>query len=188
MAQSLDVIWRNLRPFAGGAFLVFLGQSLARTCLSRRSTVASARARHHPDVRNRARKRVRAHRSSARLEIVGSESLGATRPRVLMHRDEADACDACGLPGDYWRVTAMTRRADAKAGAAGRRDRLGMLISPLQLDTAIHADPPAPPSPARFDRGLMSGDPLTDRVILWTRVTTSEEVVAVDWLSRATRR
>ena len=34
---------------------------------------------------------------------------------------------------------------------------------------------------ASFDHGVASGDPLTDRVILWTRVNTSEADVAVTW-------
>jgi alkaline phosphatase D len=33
-----------------------------------------------------------------------------------------------------------------------------------------------------FRHGVASGDPLTDRVALWTRVTTSHESVAVDWV------
>ena len=34
----------------------------------------------------------------------------------------------------------------------------------------------------KFEHGVASGDPLTDRVVLWTRVTTEEESVPVDWL------
>ncbi len=32
-----------------------------------------------------------------------------------------------------------------------------------------------------FEHGVASGDPLADRVILWTRVTTTQQSVAVDW-------
>jgi len=97
----------------------------------------------------------------------GGDARGAGRPRLSAH---------------VWRLTATTTRADAKAGAAGRRDRVGMLISPLQFDPAACADAATPPSHARFDHGLASGDPLTDRVILWTRVSPAEEAVAVEWL------
>jgi len=50
---------------------------------------------------------------------------------------------------------------------------------------------PAPvvvaPTMAAFLHGVASGDPLTDRVILWTRVTTdSTTPVAVDWLMSET--
>jgi alkaline phosphatase D len=34
---------------------------------------------------------------------------------------------------------------------------------------------------APFYHGVASGDPLTDRVILWTRVTTEDATVSVDW-------
>ena len=40
---------------------------------------------------------------------------------------------------------------------------------------------PPPPHPT-FDHGVASGDPLTDRVVLWTRVTTAAEQLPVDWL------
>jgi len=45
-----------------------------------------------------------------------------------------------------------------------------------------------PPSAARFDHGVASGDPLTDRVVLWTRLSTEAAApVQVDWLiSRST--
>jgi alkaline phosphatase D len=33
-----------------------------------------------------------------------------------------------------------------------------------------------------FQHGVASGDPLTDRVVLWTRVTTDEYSVPVDWV------
>src|SRR3954463_2432190 len=33
-----------------------------------------------------------------------------------------------------------------------------------------------------FAHGVASGDPTTDRVILWTRVTTDEERVPVTWV------
>lgn len=33
-----------------------------------------------------------------------------------------------------------------------------------------------------FEHGVASGDPLTDRVVVWTRVTTEEEKVAVAWV------
>jgi alkaline phosphatase D len=79
---------------------------------------------------------------------------------------------------------------DSEAGAAPR------------ATTAAAHDPPgmarisAPPSfhldrrPAdlrapvgiRFDHGVASGDPLTDRVMLWTRVTTDEVSVPVGWV------
>ena len=36
-----------------------------------------------------------------------------------------------------------------------------------------------------FAHGVASGDPLTDRVILWTRVTTEGRPVAVDWVVAA---
>src|SRR5215203_2487690 len=32
-----------------------------------------------------------------------------------------------------------------------------------------------------FEHGVASGDPLTDRVVIWTRVTTDEERVPVGW-------
>ncbi|MFN8299878.1 MAG: alkaline phosphatase D family protein [Chitinophagales bacterium] len=34
---------------------------------------------------------------------------------------------------------------------------------------------------APFYHGVASGDPLTDRIILWTRVTTEDATVSVDW-------
>ena len=34
----------------------------------------------------------------------------------------------------------------------------------------------------RFEHGVASGDPLTDRVILWTRVTTRRRAVALRWV------
>ena len=34
----------------------------------------------------------------------------------------------------------------------------------------------------RFDHGVASGDPLTDRVVLWTRVTTDRVSVPVGWV------
>ena len=39
------------------------------------------------------------------------------------------------------------------------------------------------PGKARFDHGVASGDPLADRVILWTRVTASPDAnaVTVNW-------
>ena len=37
-------------------------------------------------------------------------------------------------------------------------------------------------SAAGFDHGVASGDPSTDRVVLWTRVTTDEESVPVGWV------
>ena len=40
---------------------------------------------------------------------------------------------------------------------------------------------PPPPHPT-FDHGVASGDPLTDRVVLWTRVTTAAEQLPVDWV------
>ena len=43
--------------------------------------------------------------------------------------------------------------------------------------------PPLAPAMAAFLHGVASGDPLTDRVILWTRVTTdSTAPVTVDWV------
>jgi len=33
-----------------------------------------------------------------------------------------------------------------------------------------------------FEHGVASGDPLTDRVVIWTRVTTEEEAVPVEWI------
>ena len=33
-----------------------------------------------------------------------------------------------------------------------------------------------------FEHGVASGDPLTDRVVIWTRVTTGEPQVPVDWV------
>jgi alkaline phosphatase D len=40
---------------------------------------------------------------------------------------------------------------------------------------------PIGPASREFLHGVASGDPLTDRVVLWTRVTTEEESVPVEW-------
>jgi alkaline phosphatase D len=37
------------------------------------------------------------------------------------------------------------------------------------------------PTPSVFQHGVASGDPLEDRVILWTRVTCSDDIVPVDY-------
>jgi len=41
---------------------------------------------------------------------------------------------------------------------------------------------PMGPAAGEFLHGVASGDPLTDRVVLWTRVTTEEESVPVEWV------
>src|SRR5690242_13095664 len=39
-----------------------------------------------------------------------------------------------------------------------------------------------PIAPSIFAHGVASGDPLADRVILWTRVTTAEPRLALTWV------
>lgn len=54
---------------------------------------------------------------------------------------------------------------------------------PQELPGPLPAPVVVAPSMAAFLHGVASGDPLTDRVILWTRVTTdSSAPVSVDWL------
>jgi len=51
-----------------------------------------------------------------------------------------------------------------------QQDRLNTTIAPVN------------PTQAPFYHGVASGDPLTDRVIIWTRVTpTTDQTVTVDW-------
>jgi alkaline phosphatase D len=59
-----------------------------------------------------------------------------------------------------------------------------MPISTIPCLPTIHDRPEAVGAPptAGFDHGVASGDPLTDRVMLWTRVTTAEDSVSVRWL------
>ena len=58
--------------------------------------------------------------------------------------------------------------------AFSRRDFLATLsaagIAPAAFATGRGGDPPSEPGPS-FLHGVASGDPLHDRVILWTRVT-----------------
>jgi alkaline phosphatase D len=39
-----------------------------------------------------------------------------------------------------------------------------------------------PRGQTKFRHGVASGDPLTDRVVLWTRVTTNRQSIPVDWV------
>jgi alkaline phosphatase D len=52
---------------------------------------------------------------------------------------------------------------------------------PLPIPTDLRRAAARAPRTAAFHHGVASGDPLTDRVILWTRVTTAEESVPVRW-------
>jgi alkaline phosphatase D len=56
-----------------------------------------------------------------------------------------------------------------------------MSIKPLEQVTRRRPKAALPWPRARFEHGVASGDPLTDRVILWTRLTTSEKRVLVRW-------
>lgn len=88
----------------------------------------------------------------------------------------------------------LTRRTVLRAGAvAGAAVGTGALSG--QAATAVAAAPPDPGAPPVgaapvFRHGVASGDPLPDRVILWTRVTPTPDavpgsglggVVVVDW-------
>src|SRR5688572_22278441 len=52
----------------------------------------------------------------------------------------------------------------------------GALSAPWGMSAATHAQGAA----RRFAHGVASGDPLTDRVVLWTRVTPPEGTTRVD--------
>ncbi|MEW6167751.1 MAG: alkaline phosphatase D family protein [Pseudomonadota bacterium] len=87
-------------------------------------------------------------------------------------------------------------RRPARAGALRRRDVLRGLAAAgaLPLLDACGGDsgaglgaqpPPPPPSggqPAQFLHGVASGDPLADRVILWTRVSGVTADTPVEWV------
>ena len=68
------------------------------------------------------------------------------------------------------------------AAALSRRGFLGAAIGSASL-AGCGDDTETTPAPAEvFVHGVASGDPLGDRVILWTRVTSEADEVEVDWL------
>ncbi|ESQ93509.1 alkaline phosphatase [Asticcacaulis sp. AC460] len=61
-----------------------------------------------------------------------------------------------------------------------RRALLGLGI--LGASPALGASAVAPaPTGLRFEHGVASGDPLSDRVILWTRITGAQDSLTVNW-------
>lgn len=88
------------------------------------------------------------------------------------------------------RTSALTRRGFLKGSAAllvvPLLDACGNSVAPQSIDTAAPLPSPVPvagptataPKMAMFMHGVASGDPLIDRVILWTRVTLDAETIA----------
>jgi len=75
----------------------------------------------------------------------------------------------------------------AKEDACMRRRRFLELVGTAAATSACAHDPPrghaTGPAPDPFRHGVASGDPLTDRVIVWTRVTVDDDRdVDVDWI------
>ena len=70
--------------------------------------------------------------------------------------------------------TAVTSASDPS-----RRETVGMLVGAIALTTADTIAAAATPS--SFLHGVASGDPTTDSVVLWTRVTTAAASAAVRW-------
>jgi alkaline phosphatase D len=63
-----------------------------------------------------------------------------------------------------------------------RRSFVGSLFAGLVPAVTRPAERPSPADRLRFAHGVASGDPGTDRIILWTRVSgAADETVAVDW-------
>jgi phosphodiesterase/alkaline phosphatase D-like protein len=67
-------------------------------------------------------------------------------------------------------------------------NRLITLLVCLSAAVAAHAQgfllpsrPNVDSTLAPFFHGVASGDPMADRIILWTRVTTEDNTVSVDW-------
>ena len=75
----------------------------------------------------------------------------------------------------------ISRRHFLKGMAAGSA-LLG--VQPVLVATASHDDVSPVHSTNRFHHGIASGDPLADRVILWTRVNQSSppDEIPVDWI------
>jgi len=54
-------------------------------------------------------------------------------------------------------------------------------VGALSLAACAAAPRPAAPSSGAFRHGVASGDPLADRVVLWTRISTEADPVPVRW-------
>ena len=69
------------------------------------------------------------------------------------------------------------------SGGLDRRTVLGLLGASGAAALPVGASAQAT-GPVRFDHGVASGDPLSDRAIIWTRATpdAGDTLVAVDWM------
>ena len=56
-----------------------------------------------------------------------------------------------------------------------------LCISSFAQSHILPARPDVDPTLAPFYHGVASGDPLADRVIIWTRITTAAASASVDW-------
>ncbi len=61
------------------------------------------------------------------------------------------------------------------------RRRALLVLGTFGAAPALGASAPAPEHVDRFAHGIASGDPLTDRVILWTRISGLQRAATVTW-------
>ncbi len=61
------------------------------------------------------------------------------------------------------------------------RRRALLALSSLPAIPAFTGSAAAPATGLRFEHGVASGDPLRDRIILWTRLSGADRAMAVDW-------
>lgn len=67
-------------------------------------------------------------------------------------------------------------------GYLNRRQTLALLAATAGTTAACSSEPDQPSKPqVLFKHGVASGDPTSDSIVLWTRITNSDETVPVQW-------